>query len=66
MFWSLSPIKCYSNNLTEIEEIKKGWKEHVEELNRKGLYGPDDHSGVASQSQTSWSVKSSGSYKALL
>ena len=23
-FWSLPPIKCYSNNLTEAEEIKKG------------------------------------------
>ena len=34
-----------SNNLTEIEEIKR-WQEYIKELYRKGLTDPDNHNGV--------------------
>ena len=33
-------------NLTEIEEIKKRWQEYSEELYKKDLHNPDNHSGV--------------------
>ena len=33
-------------DLTEAEENKKRWQEYTEELYRKGLNDPDDHSGV--------------------
>ena len=33
-------------HLTEAEEIKKRWKEHAEELYKKGLNNPDNHNGV--------------------
>ena len=43
------------------EEIKKRWQEYPEELHKKGLADLDNHNGVIThQSQTSWSVKSSG------
>ena len=32
--------------LTEAEEIKKRWQEYTEELYKKDLYDPDNHSGV--------------------
>ena len=32
--------------LTEAEDIKKRWPEHMEELNKKDLHYPDDHNGV--------------------
>ena len=32
--------------LTEAEEINKSWKEYTEELYKKGLNHPDNHSGV--------------------
>ena len=35
-------------DLTE-EEIKKRWQEYTEELHRKGLSDPDNHSGVVTQ-----------------
>ena len=31
---------------TEAEYIKKGWKEYPEELYKKALNDPDNHSGV--------------------
>ena len=34
-----------SNNLTEIEEIKR-WQEYIKELYTKGLTDPDNHNGV--------------------
>ena len=56
-----------SKDLTEVEkEIKKRWQEYTEELYKKGLNDPDNHDGVITQSQTSWSVKSSGPQEALL
>src|SRR5574337_1240863 len=33
-------------DLTEAEDIKKTWQEYTEELYKKDLHGPDNHSGV--------------------
>ena len=33
-------------DLTEAEDIKKRWQEYTEELYKKDLHGPDNHSGV--------------------
>ena len=33
-------------DLTEGEDIKKRWQEYTEELYKKDLYDPDNHSGV--------------------
>ena len=33
-------------DLTEAEDIKKGWKEYTEELYKKDLHDPDNHDGV--------------------
>ena len=33
-------------DLTEAEEIKKKWQEYTEQLYKKGLNDPDNHSGV--------------------
>ena len=50
-----------SVDLTEAEDIKKRWQEYTEELYKKALNDPDNHSGWSlTSSQTSWSVKSSG------
>ena len=46
-------------DLTEALEIKKRWQEYIEELYKKGLNDPDNHDGVVTESQTSWSVMSS-------
>ena len=35
-----------SMDLTEAEDIKKRWQEYTEELYKKGLNDPDNHSGV--------------------
>ena len=32
--------------LTEAEDIKKGWQEYTEELYKRDLHDPDDHNGV--------------------
>ena len=32
--------------LTEAEDIKKGWQEYTEELYKKDLHGQDNHDGV--------------------
>ena len=50
-------------DLTEAADIKKRWQEYTEELYKKDLDDPNNHDGavsVHSQSQTFWSVKSSG------
>ena len=48
-------------DLTEAEDIKKRWQQYREELYKKDLHDPDNHDGVIThQSQTFWSVKSSG------
>ena len=33
-------------DLTEAEDIKKGWQEYTEELHKKDLHDPDNHNGV--------------------
>ena len=33
-------------DLTEAEDIKKGWQEYTEELYNKDLHDPDNHDGV--------------------
>ena len=33
-------------DLTEAEDIKKRWQEHMEELQKKDLHDPDNHAGV--------------------
>ena len=33
-------------DLTEAEDIKKRWQEYTEELSKKDLHNPDNHSGV--------------------
>ena len=33
-------------DLTETEDIKKRWQEYTEELYKKALHDPDNHSGV--------------------
>ena len=48
-------------DLTEAEDIKKRWQEYTEELYKKDLHDPDNHSGVITHiEQTSWNAKSSG------
>ena len=36
----------HGKDLTETEEIEKGWEEYTEELYKKGLYDPDNDKGV--------------------
>ena len=53
-------------DLTEAEDIKKRWQEYTEAY-KKELHEPDTHDGVITpQSQTTWSVKSSGPQKVSL
>ena len=33
-------------DLTEVEDIKMRWQEYTEELYKKDLHDPDNHSGV--------------------
>ena len=33
-------------DLTEVEDIKKGWREYTEELYKKDLHEPDNHNGM--------------------
>ena len=35
-----------SMDVTEAEDIKKGWQEYTEELYKKDLHDPDNHNGV--------------------
>ena len=49
-------------DLREAEEIRKRWHKYTEELYRKDLNDLDNHDDVVTHlSQTSWTVKSSGS-----
>ena len=38
-------------NLIEAEDIKKKWQEYTEELYRKDLHDPDNHSGMITHLQ---------------
>ena len=52
-------------DLTEAEDIKKGWQEYTQELQKKDLHDPDNHDGVITHlEQTSWNAKSSGPQEA--
>ena len=54
-------------NLTEIQDIKKRWQEHTEELYKKDLDDQDNHNGVIIHLQpTSWNVMSGGSQEVSL
>ena len=54
-------------NLTEAEDIKKRWQKYTEELYKKDLHDPDNHSGVITHLEPDiWNVKSSGPEKASL
>ena len=33
-------------DLTQAEDLKKRWQEHIEELYKKDLHDPDNHRGV--------------------
>ena len=39
-------------DLTEAEDIKKGWQEYTEELYKRDLHDPDDHDCVISHLET--------------
>ena len=49
-------------NLTEVKDIKKRWQEYTEELYKKDLHDPDNHSGVINHLEPNIleCVKSSG------
>ena len=48
-------------DLTKVEDIKKRWQEHTEELYKKDLNDLDNHNGVVPHLEPDiWSVKSSG------
>ena len=48
-------------DLTEAEDIKKKWQENTEELSKKDLHDPHNHSGMITHLEpTSWKTKSSG------
>ena len=54
-------------DLVEAEEIKKRWKEYMEELYKKDLNEPDyTMVWLVTQGQTFWNVKSSGPWESLL
>ena len=39
-------------DLTETEDIKKGWQEYMEELYKKDLHDPDNHDGLITHLET--------------
>ena len=52
-------------DLTEAEDIKKRWQEYTEELYKKNLHDPDNHSGVIThlephilECEVKWALKS--------
>jgi len=52
-------------DLTEVEDIKKRWREYTEKLYKKGLNDPDNHNGVIIHLQSdiidcevNWGLKS--------
>ena len=54
-----------SMDLTEAEDIKKGWQEYTEELYKKDLNDPDNHNGVTThlepdilESEVKWDLGS--------
>ena len=60
-----------SNELTEVEEIKKRWQEYIEGLHKKGLNDPDNHNGMVThlepdslECEVKWALGSSTMNKA--
>ena len=58
-------------DLTEAEDIKKRWQEYTEELYKKALNDPDNHSGVVThlvpdilECEVKWAIGSITSEKA--
>ena len=58
-------------DLTEAKDIKKGWQEYTDELYRKELHDPDNHSGVITdiepyilESEVKWALESITTNKA--
>ena len=48
-------------DLTEAEDMKKGWQDYREKLYKKDLHDPDNHSGVITHLEPDiLNVKSSG------
>ena len=61
-----------SRDLVGAEEIKRRWKEYMEELYRKDLHELDNHDGVVSHSESDileceikWALGSTAVYKAI-
>ena len=59
-------------DLTEAEDIKKRWQEYTEELYKKDLYNPDNHSGMIThlepdilECEVKWSLESITMNKAI-
>ena len=44
-------------DLREAEDIKKRWQEYTEELYKKDLHDPDNHSGMITGMQSQMSVR---------
>ena len=58
-------------DLTEAEDIKKRWQEYTEELYKKDLHDPDNHSGVLTdlkpdilECEVKWALESITMHKA--
>ena len=58
-------------DLTEAEDIKKRWQEYTEELYKKDLHDPDNHSGVIThlepdilECEVKWALESIATNKA--
>ena len=46
MKWYLIVVLTSIYLIREADDIKKKWKEYIEELYKKDLHNPDDHKGV--------------------
>ena len=58
-------------DLIEAEDIKKRWKENIDELYKKGLHDPDNHDGVIThlepdllECKVKWALRSNTMKKA--
>ena len=58
-------------DLTEVEDIKKRWQEHIEELYKKDLHNQDNHDGVTTdlepdilECEVKWALESITTNKA--
>ena len=57
-------------DLTEAEDIKKRWQEHIEDLYRKDLHNPDNQDGVIThladilECEVKWALQSNTTNKA--